>query len=792
MCANPRATTPEPLLLTYSQPAPLDAWETHSLPIGNGALGASVFGGINDDHVVLNEKSLWSGGPGTEGWTHGNYPDDEVAWRHQRLAELRTRLARGEELDPELVMAHDQLGQAKVGYGSMQTFGRLEFSFDPVEPAPGLPPAGDYRRTLDLTTGIAKVAGESGSFVREYFASHPDRVVAIRLTGVAPVAVTIGWDPCAAPDDLLGAATLTAERAGGVGLLTCSGSGVDNGLRYFGQVRVQVTGGTITRVGSSEGGRLRVEGASEVLLVWSGATDHASVHPHYRSGLDPRGRVESDLASALERGWAQLRERHVTDHDALFSRVSLELGGAPGQGDTSDWVEQYGTNASADRHLEVLHAQYGRYLLIASSRPGSLPANLQGVWTNVNNPPWGADYHPNINVQMNYWPAWVAGLDECAIPYLDWVHSLVAPGTESAANVVGARGWMVNNETNPYAFTGVFDWPTAAWFPEAGAWLAQAFWWHHRHTADVEVLRRQGWPVLSGACELWLDTLQPSEVAADQGKLLANPSFSPEQGWFTAGAAMSQQIVTELFVTTLEAAAVLGIEDDLVARVRATLPLLADGMDVRDGAVAEWRVEHVSGTEPHHRHTSHLYALHPGRAMATSPRADELLTAARETLERRGDRSTGWSMAWKINFWSRLGDGDRAHRLLGELLRSSTLPNLWDTHPPFQIDGNFGATAGVLGMLVRSDLGPALTPDSPERVLLELLPALPPAWPTGSVAGVRTWGGLSVDLVWDEGVPTRVILTAERPVEVEVVGSDLRELVSLSAGEVWEWGRRDG
>ncbi|MGJ6979968.1 glycosyl hydrolase family 95 catalytic domain-containing protein [Aestuariimicrobium soli] len=769
-----------PLLLTYSTPGDLDAWESAVLPIGNGTLAASIFGGPTTDHLVLNEKSLWSGGPGVPGYRHGNYPEDEIEWRHQRLAELRGRLADGGELDPALVMAHDQLGQAKVGYGSMQTFGRLEFGFD------GSAVGESYRRTLDLATGVVRVAGDDGAYVREYLCSHPDRVVAARFTGTQPVSFDVAWNPAAGPDELLGAAEVAIEAGAGEGTITLAGVGVDNGLRYAGRVVVRAVGGSVAAAGSG----LRVTGADEVLLLWSGGTDYANRFPDYRSGVDPAPRVAADLDRAADLGWAELRARHVADHGSFFGRLDLDLGGAPTVGDTSDWVEHYGQNASADRHLEVLHAQYGRYLMIASSRAGddSLPANLQGGWNHVNTPPWGANYHVNINLQMNYWHVWAAGLAECAEPYLRWIHGLLEPGRHSARNVLGTtseRAWLVNNETNVWGFTGVYDWPTAAWFAEAGAWLAQAFWWHQRHTGESEVLREQGWPVLVGACELWLDTLQSG---ADQA-LLASPSYSPEHGWFTAGAAMSQQIVHELFTTTLEAAAFLGLTDDaVVARLTEALPRLADGLEVRDSEIAEWRTPEVSGTEEHHRHTSQLYALHPGRALLSHSNADDLRAAARATLDHRGDEGTGWSKAWKVNFWARLGDGDRAHRLLGGLLSGSTMANLWDTHPPFQIDGNFGATAGVLELLVRSDLGGALRPDAPESVLVDLLPALPSAWREGRLSGARTWGGLEVDVEWRDAQLQSARLTATRDVEVSltVAGALVRADVRLAAGESWE------
>jgi alpha-L-fucosidase 2 len=477
--------------------------------------------------------------------------------------------------------------------------------------------------------------------------------------------------------------------------------------------------------------------------------------------------VRHKLNRATASSSTQLQERHVADHSSLFGRLSFDLGGASMDMQSPQLLKQYGTGrADYDRALETLYFQYGRYLLIASSRAGSLPANLQGVWNNSARPPWNADYHVNINLQMNYWPAFATNLAETTLPLYDFIDSLVEPGGQAARRVFNASGWTLLLNTNAWGYTGLIDWPTAFWQPEAGAWLASQYYEHYRYTRDERFLRERVWPVMKGAAQFWLDALR---VDPRDGKLVVKPSYSPEHGQFTAGAAMSQQIVFELLTKAAQVGAQLG-EQEFTAKVQSALRQLDPGLRIgRWGQLQEWKQD-LDERDNQHRHVSHLYALHPSEQIGALTTPD-YAAAARQSLEARGDGGTGWSMAWKINLWARLLDGNRAHRLLGEQLKHSTLPNLFDTHPPFQIDGNFGATAGVAEMLLQSHAGE-----------LHVLPALPAAWSSGNVKGLRARGDIGVDVRWQDQQVQEIHLRSTSEQTVTIRSDIFSRSFSVSAG----------
>jgi len=742
-------------LLWYDAPA--TDWEREALPIGNGRIGAMVFGGVAVERVQFTEETLWTGGPGHPGYDHGD-------WREPRpgaLEEVRRRIEEEGSLSPGTVA--ELLGQAKTGFGDFQNYGDLVIEF------PGLDDANvqHYRRTLDISDAVAGVTFEASGVrhSREYFVSEPAGVLVGKLSA-----------------DRLGALNCVVRYEPGIDSVrvTTEGSAIDidgalddNGLRHAARIMAIPEGGRVI----ANDGRLTVEGADRLVLLVAVATDYAAAYPAYRNGIDPAGPVFDAIAKATAVAYDNLRAAHVADHSALFDRVVLDLGGSlPEDVPTDHLLADYAPSPH-DRALEQLFFDYGRYLLIASSRRSSqLPANLQGVWNASPTPPWSGDYHVNINLQMNYWLAEPCALGECAEPLFEYIDALRVPGRVSARALFGTEGWMVHNETTPFGFTGVHDWPESFWFPEAAAWLCRHLWEHYAFTRDEDFLRERAYPVMKEAAEFWLANLRRDPR---DGKLVVNPSFSPEQGEYTAGGAMAQQVVRDLFALTAIAAREVEPAGDLADRIESVYGALDSGLRVGSwGQLQEWK-DDLDDPENQHRHVSQMYALHPGDAI--DGRRDEgLAQAARVTLAARGDGGTGWSKAWKVNFWARLGDGDHAHRLLSEQLTGSTLPNLFDTHPPFQIDGNFGATAGIAEMLVQSHLD-----------AIRILPALPAAWPTGSATGLRARGAVRVDVAWADGRATEISVTPDRDGEIDLrspmFGTARRMQFVAVAGRTYTW-----
>lgn len=707
----PLAGAQVPSLLWYDKPAA--DWEREALPIGNGRIGAMVFGGPASEHLQIAEKTLWTGGPGTEGgYDYGLPASPQV----EQVKSIGKQLVEGAQFEPEAVAK--QLGRGMHNYGDYQSFGDLRI--EAQLPAGATPT--DYRRELDLDAGVARVEFKQGAvgYRREYFVSYPDQVLVGRWYATAAQTLRVSY---AVPDNR------SAVYQVSDGVIRVSGALKSNGLRYAVALSVKPECGTVTADGDS----LRVATDCPVTFTLAARTDYRMAYPDYRSPGDPLAAAVKDLRAA--RGdFARSRARHAADYLPLIRRVALSLTPGASPLPTDQLRARYGTgDAAADRQLEQLYFQYGRYLLIASSRAGSLPANLQGVWNRYATPPWNSDYHVNINLQMNYWLAEPANLAETTPPLFDFVEHLMTPGSLSARRYFGARGWTLFLNTNIWGYVGPIDWPTAFWQPEGNAWLAQHFYEHYCFSRDRAFLEKRAWPVMKGAAEFWLDALVDDP---NTGRLVVSPSYSPEHGPFTAGASMSQQIVADLFVNTVAAARVVG-DEPFATRVEAALARLDPGLRIGSwGQLQEWRPD-LDVRQDDHRHVSHLFALHPGRAI-DPVRNPQLARAARVTLDARGDASTGWSRAWKINFWARLLDGDRAHKLLAGLLRDSTLPNLWDTHPPFQIDGNFGAAAGMIEMLLQS-----------QNDEIRILPALPGAWHNGSVSGLRARGDVTVGIDWD-------------------------------------------
>ena len=744
---------------------PADRW-VEALPVGNGRLGAMVFGGVSRERWQVNEDSMWSGGP----------EDADNPAAYPALAEIRRLLFLGQYAQAQRLTDETQIRKQSTrgDFGSYTTLGELVLEHAAEAVAAGA--VSDYRRELDLKRAVTTTEySQAGTtYSRASFVSAPDQVLVIRMA-------------CTGPQKLNFNLTLTRPEADTVVLdaqtLELSGQleqrGRRDGMKYAARAHVSCEGG---RCHATPQG-LRVENADRVLILFAAGTD-------YRKA-DFTRTLERQLAEARELDYETLLARHVADHEPRFARVQLELGATPISRLPTDERLLRTARGEADPELVALYFQLGRYLLISSSRAGTLAANLQGIWAEGLVNPWNGDYHTNINVQMNYWLAETTHLPDCVEPLVELIENMRAPGKKTAQTHYGARGWVVHTVHNVWGFTAPGDKPLWGLFPMAGPWLCQHLWEHYAFGGDLEFLRRV-WPCLREATEFCLDWAVRHPVT---GKLLSGPANSPENTFITPagercsismGPSMDQQILWDHFTNVLDAARALGIQDGFVSQVAEARQQLLLPQVGSDGRLLEW-AEPFAETEPQHRHVSHLFGLHPGKqlSMRTTPAWCE---AARRTLEVRGDEATGWSRAWKICFWARLHDGDRALKLIQQLLTPVALantefsadgagvyPNLFCAHPPFQIDGNFGAAAGIAEMLLQSHDGS-----------ITLLPALPAKWPRGRVSGLRARGGFVVDIGWSEGRLSHAVVSSTRGAPCEVrYGSTSIEL-QTAAGELYD------
>ncbi|MEO7598113.1 MAG: glycoside hydrolase family 95 protein [Opitutus sp.] len=745
----------KPQLLWYDRPA--SRW-VEALPLGNGRIGAMVFGGIGVERIQLNEDTLWGGGP---------YSSVDPRAR-EALPEIRRLLSDGHAREAQ-DLANSRFLAKPIRQMPYQTLGDIILTL----PEPDA--AVDYRRELDLDTGVATTSFRIGAVEhrRETFISAVDQVLVIRITARDRRSAYRG-----SLDLLIGmqspqrASTSTADNhtivlAGRNG----DAQGIEGALRFEARLAVSNEGGSVT----SEGGTLRVAGADRVTVVMSAATSFRN----YRdvSG-DPAVRNAETLAHVAGKTFDELLAAHRIEHQRLFRRVQLDLGASKDAQSVPTDERLRRAQSTPDPELAALYFQFGRYLLISSSRPGTQPANLQGIWTDSMNPPWESKYTININTEMNYWPAEVANLSECVEPLFSMVRDLSETGAIVAREQYGARGWVVHHNTDLWRAAAPVDGAFSGVWPMGGAWLTVQLWEHYRFSGDPKFLREL-FPILRGAAEFFLDTLVPDP----SGRwLVTSPSSSPENAHhpgvsIAAGPTMDLAILRDLFGACLEATRVLSEDAAFSERVAAALGRLPPLQIGAQGQLQEWLEDWDAGApEQQHRHVSHLYALHPSNQI--TPRGTpELAAAAKRTLETRGDFSTGWAIAWRLNPWARLHDGERAHRILSALLSPKrTYPNLFDTHPPFQIDGNFGGTAGIAEMLLQSQAGE-----------LEFLPALPSAWPDGSISGLRARGGFVVDLQWSHGRLDVATVHASQSVRTTLRYGEVTSAREFKSGETVRW-----